>query len=67
MLFDLDVSKYFYASFDLSDPKINDILNKLLLMMTMKLINIFKCEGVLCCGLLKPDFHCEHLISFYSN
>ena len=32
--------------------------------MTMKLINIFKCEGVLCCGLLKPDFHCEHLISF---
>lgn len=32
--------------------------------MTVNLINIFKCEGVLCCGLLKLDFHCEHLISF---
>ena len=36
-------------------------------MMTMNLINIFKREGVLCCSLIKLDFHCEYIISFYSN
>ena len=32
--------------------------------MTMNLINIFKREGVLCCSLIKLDFHCEYIISF---